>query len=54
MWFVAALTGRSAADATLSGAPVSRDGHSGFLVGTAVAALATVLSLFRHGPDSHD
>jgi hypothetical protein len=27
---------------------------NGFLVGTAAATLATVLSLFQHGPDSHD
>ena len=54
MWVVTALTGSSAADAALSGAVVSRDGHSGFLVGAAATALATVLSLFQHGPDSHD
>jgi len=54
MWVVTALTGRSAADAALSGAVVSRDGHSGFSASAAAAALATVLSLFQHGPDSHD
>src|ERR1700722_1184998 len=54
MWVVTALPGRSAADAALSGAVVSRDGHSGFLASAAAAALATVLSLFQHGPDSHD
>jgi len=59
MWVVMALTGRPAADAALSdaalsGAVVSRDGQSGFLVGAAATALATVRSLFQHGPDTHD
>jgi len=46
---------RNSTEGHVGGRPhVSRDGHSGFLVGTATAALAAVLSLFQHGPDSHD